>query len=93
MNAAKSDDKPRRVPWIIWIAFGLVMVAGYPLSLGPVVWMVESGFLPGKGPVANAIHCFYSPVWWYLAASDVQPFQRELSWYIESWQGVQLPRP
>ncbi len=59
---------PKRIAWFApwtwkrrwWVLSGLLLVVGYPLSLGPVFWVVERNVLPH--PVAQALEYFYLPL-------------------------------
>jgi hypothetical protein len=54
----------RRERWAKWAAVGLVVLAIYPLGVGPLDWFQQRGLLPR--PIAAAIKCFYTPLEWLI---------------------------
>ena len=62
--------------------FGMMIVfAGYPISLGPVLALNEAGYIP-RG-LKEPLETLYSPIAWFCAYSD--RFASFYLWYIELW--------
>ena len=53
----------RRERWAKWTLAGLAVLAAYPLSLGPVVWLAIHGWMP-KWLFGVP---FYQPIHWIRA--------------------------
>lgn len=45
-----------------------VAMAGYPLSIGPIIWLAERGLLPKQ--CMEAVDVVYAPIGYVLAQSD-----------------------
>ena len=73
----RSDDP--RPPTGVGSIFGFLMWAPvlYLLSIGPIVRLVEDGYLP-RDPVAAA----YAPVSWL---HENTPLAKPLEWYAALW--------
>lgn len=41
-----ADEKPKRSSWWVWCAVGLMLLVGYPLSIGPMYRF--GAYLPKK---------------------------------------------
>ena len=72
----------RRERWAKWTLVAVVVVAfvGYPMSIGPVRWLVGRGYLPSW--TFTTISTVYAPFDWpYIP----QPLDDALSWYCSLW--------
>jgi hypothetical protein len=71
----------RKKPGVtFWATVALV---GYPLSLGPVEWLVLNAGVGGK--IGNAIRFFYWPIYW-ADHNGPEPIHRALDWYVKLWR-------
>lgn len=66
--------------WIGILAVPLMLVA-YPLSVGPVVWLYEKGYMSDS--LAETVSMAYLPV--TLAAESSPAAEYALNWYLEWW--------
>jgi hypothetical protein len=67
-----------------WATVGLVVVlVGYPLSVGPASYMAYHGWL-GYGWQFTAYQSFYSPIFSSLADGP-KPIQAAILWYLSLW--------
>lgn len=79
------ESKSRAARWCV-IGLLLIMLVGYPLSLGPVLWLLDK---PRTAPIAvyhtyKYIAYVYGPL--FAAARSGPPFVREtLSRYARHW--------
>jgi hypothetical protein len=72
----------RRERWAKWMAGLLVgSCLGYPLSIGPVYWLLARGSFPEWGPRVYGI--FYSPLTVLLSYSKMG--STVIEWYIRLW--------
>src|SRR5262245_31669408 len=59
----------------------VVLLVAYPLSIGPISWLADHGFLPD--PVKQPLRYFYYPLAWAVlrsgAAYDIY------TWYVRLW--------
>jgi hypothetical protein len=72
----------RRERWAKWTAVGLAVVAGYPLSWGPMVFILTRWALPGWA--VRSISAIYQPLFW-LRWDGPEPFREALDWYEKTW--------
>ena len=84
----------RKKPGVaFWATAGLVVVlVGYPLSLGPAQWLIWNTNVPFLGETG---HVFYSPIQW--ACHDSPRMKKATWWYVGLWvdynkmPGLNLP--
>ncbi|MBX3436239.1 MAG: hypothetical protein KF861_02030 [Planctomycetaceae bacterium] len=71
----------------IWpVLMVLVLLIGYPLSTGPVVWLAERGHIDENNPVWGSV---YVPL---LYVCEESPFILELmERYIRFWESAGSP--
>jgi len=73
--------RKRRSPVSLVIGAPIVLVIVYVFSVGPMVWLVESGHISGNA--FGSIAILYAPLnWLYYHISWVEYF---FDWYIELW--------
>ena len=74
-------SKPRS-RWPTYLAVGMVLLLVlYPLSAGPVDWLVQNGYLSPRA----AIYSAYIPL---VRFADLFPPLRDvLNWYVNWWRG------
>lgn len=67
-----------------WATVGLVVVlVGYPLSIGPFVWLHSHGYLSLNS--ANIVaRSFYRPIAW-IYRQGPQPVSDVIEWYRDLW--------
>ena len=66
-----------------WITVALVVVmAGYPLSIGPVQWLVGHGFVPIR--IVPTLTRLYSPIGW-IVKDGPEPIRSAMRWYVDLW--------
>ncbi len=68
----------RKSKWI-WAAIFLVIV-GYPLGYGPMLWLFSKGYLPGF--VAEVANTAYIPLFMLVDRTDTIPL---FEWYGRLW--------
>ena len=67
-----------------WITVAVVVVlAGYPLSFGPFLWLNSNHFFPD--PLVRTLAVFYWPIDWLYHISP-QAVREAFKWYIGIWQ-------
>ncbi|MGQ0634480.1 MAG: hypothetical protein ACT4QC_07715 [Planctomycetaceae bacterium] len=68
--------------WAFWLGAALLALIGYPLSLGPVMWVfLHTSAFAWAG---DTIGWFYAPVGWgeqYVP----EPVRRTFYWYLTLW--------
>ena len=69
----------RRERWAKWMAAGVV-VLGYPLSFGPVAWLLANAIPPAS---VGLVLLFYMPL--MLVAEMTVPTHDLLQWYVNLW--------
>ena len=79
---------PRRSLFAVWrwprrvlIPLALLMLLGYPLSVGPAVWLAEH--FHATNAVETAIEAIYFPL--VIACEYIPPLERLLEVYLEWW--------
>jgi hypothetical protein len=78
----------RKKPGVaFWATVALVLVlVGYPLSLGPAVWLQTRGMMPKF--ISDFLMWFYTPLEFVEFADTSEtrgPFGRALWWYVQLW--------
>jgi hypothetical protein len=83
MVGMESDEtKPRRRwQWHLAVSLFLLFVV-YPLSVGPLVWLVKRGYLSEQSVIFYA----YVPLGWL--EDQWPPIERAFDWYANLWGGV-----
>ena len=77
-----DESKPRRRwPTYLLVVLVLLLVV-YPLSIGPLVWLVRHDYLSKQSSIFYA----YMPLGWL--EDQWPPFERALNWYAGLWGGV-----
>ncbi len=66
----------------LWVM--LVLIVGYPLSMGPVAMAFHRLGLQGT-PLGNLLLFAYFPLEWFLDNSANSWFVRGLAWWIKLW--------
>ena len=81
-----TDDQPRpRSSIAVLLIVGAVLLSVlYVLSIGPVQWSVNRGYLP------SWTSGIYSPLW--SLAANCEPAQTALWWYLEQLSVYPAPR-
>ncbi len=74
-----QEQKARSGAWVVVVL--LFLLVGYPASIGPVEWLLESGYLPTRSE--PALEAFYFPV--IIAYENVPAVERVLDWYVDLW--------
>ena len=76
-NTAKSH-------WTgVWCAVALILLLiGYPLSIGPFAWLLHHGYLP-KHYGSIALGSVYWPINW--AYENIEWYNRAHGWYLTLW--------
>jgi hypothetical protein len=74
---------------VVAVLLLVVLPLLYVLSVGPAVWVHESGMLSPGGK--HALETIYLPVEW--AAYKSQVISTPLMWYIDLWKPAQSPLP
>src|SRR5262245_39415133 len=59
----------------------VVLVVLYPLSIGPVIWLVDREMLPER--FAEPVAVFYFPLEWAVGSSDATA--QIYAWYARLW--------
>jgi hypothetical protein len=59
----------------------VIVLAGYPLSIGPAIWLDGHGYLPDWS--ITAVSAFYAPLNW---EGIPEPIVDALSWYAGHWE-------
>ena len=78
-----QEPHTRRSRWI-WVVLALVPVL-YVLSIGPVVYFVQTLKLTGGNPIVTCLEYFYFPLE-YIHESEIQPCQYFLESYLSIWE-------
>jgi len=79
MNA---EQKSRRHPGIIAAVVIVLMLIAYPLSVGPVGWLLGK-FDLSLGTFVSIMGVLYYPLLWLADKSDW--FRGVFDWYINLW--------
>jgi hypothetical protein len=58
----------------------LLLIAAYPLSLGPMIWLVDAGYVDTDNRFWTA---FYAPLFWTIDA--IPASEAWLAAYLELW--------
>lgn len=73
------------MPWRwsrwIWVVILPLMLLSYPLSVGPVVWLSEAGYISDSA--ADIAEFAYEPL--SMAAEFCPPIELALAVYIDWW--------
>lgn len=78
----------RRERWAKRTAIAMILVlAAYPISIGPVIWFSHNGWFPNWA--ARPLAYLYFPLD-YL--ETVPPLGQILEWYMEAWTPIR-PEP
>ena len=70
----------RREKWAKWTAVAYVVLVGYPLSFGPVAWILANAVPPA---VVGIVLVFYMPL--MIVAEATGPTKELLQWYVHQW--------
>ena len=77
MGSMEDESKPRR-RWPTYVAVGIVFVALYLLSSGPVLVLADRGKIP---PVPT--YAFYKPIAWVANACGIrEQYIDYLKWWF-----------
>ena len=79
----------RKKPGVaFWTIVVLVVVLTYPLSIGPLTWLVYHGFVPdwSHGPIQT----IYAPLAWMSmkdgpSGPEMNAFGKAIGWYGSLW--------
>lgn len=73
----ETGDVPEgpKNPWVRWFVWVILVPVLYVLSFGPVVWVVNRGYLPREAVV------IYTPLS-YLPDAIWSPIERYLDWWV-----------
>ena len=74
-------DKPGVAFWATVVL--VVLLVGYPLSIGPVIWWHDRNTIPAWAEAP--IEWFYSPLDW-IAHQAPDPIRAPLFWYADFWR-------
>jgi hypothetical protein len=82
-DAPRESSRPSSVRR--WIAIAAVVLLAYALSLGPVSFVVNRGYLPRNPshPVTYSLTMFYFPL--NLAGALIPPLDELKDWYVWQW--------
>jgi hypothetical protein len=71
-----------------WATVAVVVVlVGYPLSIGPAYWVWSNVF--GESPASSAVlEYLYWPI---IVACDSHAVHRAISWWIKFWVPCEIP--
>ena len=76
-----------------WAAVAVWLIAAYPLSLGPMIWLYDRGYLPASA--LAYVDPFYAPLG--LSMSDgrggVRASMRLYVWYLNLFHEDDTPLP
>ncbi len=67
-----------------WYVVVVLMLVGYPLSMGPYAWLVEHEYL--SPPVEMALGYFFMPI--RLLVIIVPPLEAPYAWYLRLWMPI-----
>ena len=73
----EEKQKPRR--WSMWLVVGLALLVAYPLSIGPMYFLANNGYLPqwvGKLRIYRPLH---------FLGEQIQPIAEWTYWYCSLW--------
>jgi len=81
----QSQQTERRSSLAVWLAIAVVVLlpVAYALSIGPVQWLVNRGYIP------EFVSFIYVPLWSFAAICE--PFQTALWWYLAQWSVYPAP--
>ena len=83
---ASMEEKRKPLPWYWWMVAGLIVIAGYVLSLGPVALLMKTfglRFHPWAAPAAGVVY------WPLKQLTEVSPtFEHALLAYVEMWVDI-----
>ena len=77
----------RKKPGVaFWATVALVVVlVGYPLGIGPAIWLYDHDCFDEDGLPLAALRWLYGPLKW-LDFYGPQPVRDALDWYESLWQ-------
>lgn len=67
----------------VWVAVLLGLIVLYPLSVGPVNWIINRGYVPGW-MIDTLVGPFYAPLTWLYFRNDT--FRALADWYQAAWR-------
>ncbi len=79
MNQDAKEDRKS----FAWGFLLMAMLIFYPLSLGPVVWMAENGYLDNSD-IRVFVSMVYFPLEW--SHENNESVEKLLDWYISFWR-------
>ncbi len=69
------EDRRKSSSWCLWaIAASVLLVFGYPISVGPAIWLCNKGYVPYE--TVNAYEC---PLEWVIDHVP-EPLAEILKW-------------
>ena len=75
---AQAETRQRRRRRWLWIIGVAGLLVGYPLSAGPMVYLLDRGAVPAS--VVPVVHVYFAPLEWALEHSKwVEAFY---DWYL-----------
>jgi len=82
-----SEPKKGRSEWpirvAVWVGAAVGLLALYVLSLGPVAWLVDHGYI-STATYQALVQVVYLPLTWVVGSSRWA--QEFLEWYISFWR-------
>jgi hypothetical protein len=87
-DPSPTDALPPRLAWYaVWrwkrrwlVCLSLTLLAGYPLSMGPTIWLQRHGYLPAGAMIV------YRP---FIAVDgSCDPVVDALHWYATLWSSL-----
>jgi hypothetical protein len=91
-----SEPEPRRPWWRrkrTWVAVAAWLLLAYPLSLEPMSWLYERGFLPPSA--ADFVNPLYEPLGPFISdgRGGVRPCARFYVKYLNLFRDPDVPLP
>ena len=77
------DEKRKSRPWAVWLVVGLVLLVAYPLSMGPVLYLMFDG--SGPSPVYESVTTLYAPLLPLLHEPAANPITSAYQGYVLWW--------
>jgi hypothetical protein len=77
MSDERTESR-KRGGWLWWILMAIALVIAYPLSLGPVAWLDDRGYL--SEPMLQVLTTFYYPI--AVIQVTVPAADAMLDWYL-----------
>jgi len=72
-------SRSRNAPIVVGFVVALLLLAAYPFSCGPAVYLAETGYISG-----DTVQTIYAPLGWLQRNSKV--CRRVVDWYIDLWK-------